>query len=144
MRLVRACEMIPVGVAHLQEMDYSGPRQLLLVRINHSLTTLKFFRHEQVWSPAGGWWPTPVAWKRNTAVAYLCIGVISSMIFKVSAEKERRPIEPFKPGGFRRFLSLAFELLSQRHLGTFQFRASVGASTRPVHRRHELVNWRWA
>ena len=55
-------------------------------------------RHEQVWSPAGGWWPTPVAWKRNTAVAYLCIGVISTMIFKVSAEKERRPIEPFKPG----------------------------------------------
>jgi len=21
-----------------------------------------------VWSPAGGWWPSPAAWKRNTAM----------------------------------------------------------------------------
>ncbi|EED86797.1 predicted protein, partial [Thalassiosira pseudonana CCMP1335] len=51
---------------------------------------------KQVWSPAGGWWPTPVAWKRNTVACAFCICVASAMIFKVSAEKERRPIPPFK------------------------------------------------
>ena len=50
----------------------------------------------QVWSPAGGWWPTPVAWKRNTAICYACIAVTASLIFSVSAEKERRPIAPYK------------------------------------------------
>ena len=54
------------------------------------------FRPPQVWSPAGGWWPTPVAWKRNTAVCAFGICVVSSLIFKVSAEKERRPIPPYK------------------------------------------------
>ncbi|EJK58014.1 hypothetical protein THAOC_21888 [Thalassiosira oceanica] len=95
MRLAGAWEVIPMGGGtFLQEWIILG----LGSCFESTLTsTLDFFRHEQVWSPAGGWWPTPVAWKRNTAVAYLCIGVISSMIFKVSAEKERRPIEPFKP-----------------------------------------------
>ena len=79
-----------------------------------------------------------MAWKRNTAVAYMCIGVISTMIFKVSAEKERRPIEPFKPGEFCCFhLRGIVSFLSAS--GTFQFRASVGASTRPARRRHELA-----
>eukprot|EP00984_Skeletonema_dohrnii_P029309 scaffold19798_cov142-Skeletonema_dohrnii-CCMP3373.AAC.2 len=49
-----------------------------------------------VWSPAGGWWPTPVAWKRNTTICAFSICVVSSLIFKISAEKERRPIAPFK------------------------------------------------
>lgn len=53
-------------------------------------------RHYQVWSPAGGWWPTPVAWKRNTAICAFSICILSSMVFKVSAEKERRPIAPYK------------------------------------------------
>ncbi|KAL7487068.1 hypothetical protein ACHAW6_012687 [Cyclotella cf. meneghiniana] len=50
----------------------------------------------KVWTPSGGWWPTPVAWKRNTAICAFGVCVISSMIFKVSAEKERRPIPPYK------------------------------------------------
>ncbi|KAL9182497.1 hypothetical protein ACHAXT_013149 [Thalassiosira profunda] len=55
-----------------------------------------WFYVPKVWSPAGGWWPTPVAWKRNTAVCALGICVTSALIFKVSAEKERRPIPPYK------------------------------------------------
>ena len=50
----------------------------------------------QVWSPAGGWWPTPVAWKRNTTICAFTVCFISSVIFKISAEKERRPIAPYK------------------------------------------------
>lgn len=26
-----------------------------------------------VWSPAGGWWADPVHWRRNTALAFLCV-----------------------------------------------------------------------
>ena len=52
--------------------------------------------HRQVWTPAGGWWPTPVAWKRNTAICYAGVFVVSAMIFKVSADLERRPIPPYK------------------------------------------------
>jgi len=37
-----------------------------------------------------------VAWKRNTAICYACIAVTASLIFSVSAEKERRPIAPYK------------------------------------------------
>ena len=37
-----------------------------------------------------------MAWKRNTAICYACIAVTASLIFKVSAEKERRPIAPYK------------------------------------------------
>ncbi|KAL7440759.1 hypothetical protein ACHAXM_007458 [Skeletonema potamos] len=50
----------------------------------------------KVWSPAGGWWPTPSAWKRNTAICAFSICVVSSLIFKISADKERRPIAPYK------------------------------------------------
>lgn len=28
----------------------------------------KFMYPHWVWSPAGGWWPSPAAWKRNTAM----------------------------------------------------------------------------
>mmetsp|Transcript_6730 Transcript_6730/g.10536 ORF Transcript_6730/g.10536 Transcript_6730/m.10536 type:complete len:80 (-) Transcript_6730:387-626(-) len=55
-----------------------------------------WFYVPKVWSPAGGWWPTPVAWKRNTTICAFTVCVISSMIFKISADKERRPIAPYK------------------------------------------------
>jgi hypothetical protein len=50
----------------------------------------------KVWSPAGGWWNTPKSWQRNTGVAFLCVGVCMATLFKISAEKERRPIAPYK------------------------------------------------
>ena len=30
-------------------------------------------RFAGVWSPAGGWWADPVHWRRNTALAFLCV-----------------------------------------------------------------------
>ena len=37
-----------------------------------------------------------MAWKRNSAICMAGVAVLSSMIFKVSAEKERRPMLPYK------------------------------------------------
>jgi hypothetical protein len=37
-----------------------------------------------------------VAWKRNTAICAFSVSIIASLIFKVSSEKERRPIAPYK------------------------------------------------
>mmetsp|Transcript_29158 Transcript_29158/g.53359 ORF Transcript_29158/g.53359 Transcript_29158/m.53359 type:complete len:80 (+) Transcript_29158:98-337(+) len=50
----------------------------------------------KTWTPTGGWWPAPKAWKTNTGLAFVVIGGVCGMIFKVSASKERRPIAPYK------------------------------------------------
>ena len=34
-----------------------------------------------VWSPTGGWWPHPAAWKRNTLVVSLGLLLINIPIF---------------------------------------------------------------
>ena len=31
-----------------------------------------------VWSPSGGWWPKPLAWKRNTAI-FGCFAALTSL-----------------------------------------------------------------
>ncbi|CAB9523610.1 Conserved hypothetical protein [Seminavis robusta] len=48
----------------------------------------------KVWSPSGGWWCNPPNWKRNTAVGYLVVGVLTACVFKISADNERRPVPP--------------------------------------------------
>jgi len=50
----------------------------------------------KVWSPTGGWWANPAHWKRNTGVAFVTIGFLCANLFRISAEKERRPIAPYK------------------------------------------------
>ena len=50
----------------------------------------------QVWTPYGGWWATPAAWKRNTAIAHVGVAIACAAIFSVSSERERRPIAPWK------------------------------------------------
>eukprot|EP00934_Nitzschia_sp_Nitz4_P001107 Nitzschia sp. Nitz4//scaffold78_size91513//52236//52641//NITZ4_004930-RA/size91513-snap-gene-0.123-mRNA-1//1//CDS//3329558133//1107//frame0 len=50
----------------------------------------------KVWTPYGGWWANPAQWKRNTAMAGVGIAVLFGMMFTVSAQRERRPIPPFK------------------------------------------------
>ncbi|KAK4535038.1 hypothetical protein CDCA_CDCA03G1063 [Cyanidium caldarium] len=46
---------------------------------------------KQVWSPAGGWWPYPRAWKRNTAVAMGAIFLLSIPVFIVTERLQERP-----------------------------------------------------
>ncbi|KAH9924979.1 uncharacterized protein BXZ73DRAFT_103356 [Epithele typhae] len=52
---------------------------------------------KQVWSPAGGWWTRPSNWKSNTAIATAGLLIISYGIFTVSADKERRTVQPIRP-----------------------------------------------
>ena len=42
-------------------------RLLVRRRFNRSVVNVG------VWSPAGGWWADPVHWRRNTALAFLCV-----------------------------------------------------------------------
>jgi hypothetical protein len=37
----------------------------------------RFLYPKSVWSPTGGWWPNPVSWKRNTAIAGAAIALIA-------------------------------------------------------------------
>lgn len=41
-----------------------------------------------VWSPTGGWWPHPAAWKRNTAVVGLGLLMVNIPIFFFSEARE--------------------------------------------------------
>ncbi|KAL0036629.1 hypothetical protein WJX79_003360 [Trebouxia sp. C0005] len=50
-----------------------------------------------VWSPAGGWWADPKHWRRNTALAFGALLVITVPIFRLSAKLEQRPVPPTRP-----------------------------------------------
>ncbi|EIM87237.1 uncharacterized protein STEHIDRAFT_78104 [Stereum hirsutum FP-91666 SS1] len=47
-----------------------------------------------VWSPAGGWWGQPRAWKTNTAVLFAGILAVAYGTWTISAEHERRDVLP--------------------------------------------------
>ncbi|KAF9466480.1 hypothetical protein BDZ94DRAFT_169184 [Collybia nuda] len=49
-----------------------------------------------VWSPAGGWWTRPSNWKSNTAIAFAGILGVTYAVWSVSAEKERRLVQPYR------------------------------------------------
>ena len=53
------------------------------------------FDTSRVWSPAGGWFADPKAWKRNTAIGFLAAGAAAVAIFsysrKVEVRARRRP-----------------------------------------------------
>mmetsp|Transcript_20087 Transcript_20087/g.55925 ORF Transcript_20087/g.55925 Transcript_20087/m.55925 type:complete len:80 (-) Transcript_20087:2198-2437(-) len=55
-----------------------------------------WFYVPKVWTPYGGWWVNPKNWQRNTGFAGVGIAVVMTCIFKISAERERRPIAPYK------------------------------------------------
>ena len=42
---------------------------------------------QHVWTPAGGWWPSPANWKRNTAIAFgalaFAVGNITMLSWKL-------------------------------------------------------------
>ncbi|KAF9558984.1 hypothetical protein CPC08DRAFT_709225 [Agrocybe pediades] len=50
-----------------------------------------------VWSPAGGWWTRPSNWATNTAVAAFGMLVVSIGIWNVSANLEKRVVQPIRP-----------------------------------------------
>lgn len=52
------------------------------------------FDTSKVWSPAGGWFPDPKAWKRNTLVGLAFVGVAGAFIFDYSRKVEQRPLAP--------------------------------------------------
>ncbi|CAJ1942250.1 unnamed protein product [Cylindrotheca closterium] len=55
-----------------------------------------WFYVPKVWTPYGGWWSNPTHWKRNTGIAGVGIVCVATMLFSVSAERERRPVAPFR------------------------------------------------
>ena len=52
------------------------------------------FDTSKVWSPAGGWFPDPKAWKRNTLMGLAFVGVAGAFIFDYSRKVEQRPLAP--------------------------------------------------
>ena len=44
----------------------------------------RFLYPKWVWSPTGGWWPSPVAWKRNTAMVGVVVAIMTSAIYTFS------------------------------------------------------------
>lgn len=50
--------------------------------------TKKFAYPLYVWSPAGGWWCNPRHWKRNTAIAFVVLGVLALPVAYASAQLE--------------------------------------------------------
>mmetsp|Transcript_14476 Transcript_14476/g.50372 ORF Transcript_14476/g.50372 Transcript_14476/m.50372 type:complete len:88 (-) Transcript_14476:1954-2217(-) len=54
----------------------------------------RFHYPKYVWTPAGGWWHRPAAWKANTRVAAVVLLGVGLFVGSVSAAKERRPIPP--------------------------------------------------
>ena len=47
-----------------------------------------------VWTPAGGWFPDPPQWKRNTVYAFLALGCGFLYVGSHSAQLEERPVAP--------------------------------------------------
>ena len=43
-----------------------------------------------VWSPSGGWYPDPIHWRRNTALAVLGTVVTGYFVLRHSAKLEHR------------------------------------------------------
>ncbi|KAJ8455597.1 hypothetical protein ONZ51_g12386 [Trametes cubensis] len=52
---------------------------------------------KEVWSPAGGWWTRPSNWKTNTAIAFAGILTVTYGVFTISADKEKRTVQPIRP-----------------------------------------------
>jgi hypothetical protein len=52
---------------------------------------------KEVWSPGGGWWPYPKAWRTNTVVAFGLLGVLCVPVFMVSESKTVRDRPPRVP-----------------------------------------------
>lgn len=50
---------------------------------------------KDVWSPAGGWWPHPRMWKRNTAIVTAGIIAICIPIFIWSEKNMVSFLEPY-------------------------------------------------
>ena len=49
---------------------------------------------KKVWSPAGGWWPSPAGWESSTALVALGIFSACVPVFIYSSNRERRPQAP--------------------------------------------------
>ena len=49
---------------------------------------------KHIWTPSGGWWPTPHRWERNTTFTICGIGTLFGIIFAYSTAQERRPVNP--------------------------------------------------
>ena len=47
-----------------------------------------------VWTPAGGWFPDPPQWKRNTVYAFLALGCGFLYVGSHSVQLEERPVAP--------------------------------------------------
>mmetsp|Transcript_18276 Transcript_18276/g.45463 ORF Transcript_18276/g.45463 Transcript_18276/m.45463 type:complete len:81 (-) Transcript_18276:441-683(-) len=52
------------------------------------------FDYSKVWTPYGGWFPNPQHWRRNTALGFVAVGVMSAIIFDYSRKLEQRPLSP--------------------------------------------------
>ena len=43
-----------------------------------------------VWSPSGGWWSNPRAWRKNTVCAFVIGGALTGIMWYISAQLEVR------------------------------------------------------
>ena len=77
--------------------EFEGSLRCALIRITtsrvftytHKQGGTKQFKYPvYVWSPAGGWWCNPRYWRRNTAIAFGAVGVLSGCVWYISAQLE--------------------------------------------------------
>ena len=96
---VLACS---VDYSNLTHTSINMTHEAIVRSLNHTTIpplTLSFFSpsRTQVWTPAGGWWTNPRNWQRNTGICAVTIGFLCANLFAISAQKERRPMPPYKP-----------------------------------------------
>lgn len=56
--------------------------------MNGHAATPSFNYPKWVWSPTGGWWPHPSAWRRNTFIVGLGLVLINIPVFLFSEANE--------------------------------------------------------
>lgn len=60
----------------------------------------------QVWSPAGGWWPNPSAWRRNTGVAFVLSAAVLIPVFIYGEKITERRVTPQRQIPWRKNLGV--------------------------------------
>jgi len=58
----------------------------------------------EVWSPAGGWWANPSAWRRNTGVAFLVSAAVLVPVFLYGEKITERRVTPSRQIPWRKSL----------------------------------------
>ncbi|KAI8108171.1 hypothetical protein M9434_006201 [Picochlorum sp. BPE23] len=63
---------------------------------------------KEIWSPAGGFFPDPKHWRRNTLIAVIGLAAVGSLVFAKSTSLEVRHATPAGPIPSQRWAPQSF------------------------------------